>query len=111
MRIKLGIGLKRKRGNVPVTILAIGIFVVCVLAIISFIVANVHTRDDFLVVKYMEKINAEIEDYETYQDLGRVKSKVNLNGKTVIYQEHEETTGFLFWTKKRIAFSVEYPIN
>jgi len=100
----------KKKANIPVTILVIGVFVVCTLAIISFILSSINSRDSFLGVGLMEKINLQIEDYLVHQDIDAAKTTLE-NGKLFFYQEEEKASGYLFWKEKRIVFSVKYPAD
>ncbi len=99
-----------KRANIPVTILVIGIFAVCTLALLSFIISKVNFREHFVGVGLMEKMNSQIEDYSVHKDLGRVDIKINDKGERVFYQEKKKTYGILLWQKERVVFSVEYKI-
>lgn len=101
----------KKKANIPATILAIGVFVICIIAVISFILAKVHTRDDFLGIKLMEKINSQIEKYSFNQNLNEADIKKLDSGEIVFYQEMKKTTGFLFWEEEKVVFSVEYPVG
>jgi hypothetical protein len=90
-----------KRGDIPVTILVIGIFGVCTLAIISFLASGVKFSNSFDGVSVMEKINIQIEETSFYNQ--------PLNG---IYSEMNESYfspefGFN-WIKERTVFSVTY---
>ena len=44
-------------GNVPITILVIGIFAVCTLAISSFVISNISVSSDFIGINLIEKLN------------------------------------------------------
>ncbi len=80
-----------RRGDVPITILVIGVFVVCTLALLSFIYANVIMKKSFVGVDIMEKANSDIE-------------KNSLSN----YHDEEIDEGFWFWEKEKLIFSVEY---
>lgn len=100
-----------KKASIPITILVVGVFVVCTLAVISFILTKVHTKEDFAGVKMVEKINLQIEDFEVHKDLFRVDSKKLDSGERVLYLEKKKTSGFLWWKKEWVTFSVEYPLG
>jgi len=100
-----------KKANVPVTILVVGVFVVCTLAIISFVLAKSNTGEDFIGVKLVELVNSQFEDFLVHKDLSRVDTKKLDDGTRVLYLEQTKTTGFLFWQKERVVFSVEYPLG
>jgi len=98
-----------KKGNVPTTILVIGVFVVCLVALISFIVYILGVSGSFIGLGLVEKVNVQVEDYNFYHDLERVDARVEGNEVT-FYQEKIKTSGFLWWKKERVLFSVEYSV-
>ena len=48
--------LKNKRGDIPITILVIGILAICILAIFSFYSSDRNVKDDFSSVGVIEKV-------------------------------------------------------
>jgi len=80
-----------KRAEITITLLVIGVFVVCTLALISFISFKIVLRDSFVGVDLIEKVNSEIEEN-------------SLNN----HYEEEIDKGFWFWQRPRVVFSVEY---
>jgi hypothetical protein len=85
-----------KRGDLPVTILVIGVFGVCTLAILSFVYSSFLLHKSLVGVEIMEKANVQIESR-------------NLNH---FYLDKKVTKlspewGF-DWLKEKIIFSVEY---
>jgi hypothetical protein len=87
---------KDKRGDLPVAILIIGVFGVCILAIFSFMYSSFKIHQSFIGVEIMEKANVQIES----QDLNH------------FYLE-KKVTQFspewgLDWLKEKVIFSVEY---
>jgi hypothetical protein len=87
---------KNKRGDLPVTVLVIGVFVVCILAVFSFVYSSVKIQKSFIGVEIMEKANIQIES----QDLDHIYLY-----KTV--KKISPEWGFN-WLKDKIIFSVEY---
>jgi hypothetical protein len=87
---------KDKKGDLPVTILIIGVFAVCTLAILSFLYSSYQIHKSFVGVEITEKANVQIES----QNLGHfyLEKKVN---------ELSPEWGFN-WFKEKIVFSVEY---
>lgn len=85
-----------KRGDLPVTILVIGVFGVCTLAILSFVYSSFLLHKSLIGVEIIEKANVQIESR-------------NLNH---FYAEKKVTKispewGF-DWLKEQVIFSVEY---
>jgi len=97
----------KRKANIPITILVIGIFVVCTLALLSFIIFKISVRESFIGVALIEKVNSQIEDYKVYDDFNRVDTKLNDKGERVFYQEVKKSSGFLWWKNEKIVFSVE----
>ena len=99
--------MKHKKASIPITILVIGIFVVCTLALLSFVLFKISARESFVGVGLMEKMNLQIEDYLVHNDLSRVDTRLNDKGVRVFYQEEKKKFGFLWWGEEKIVFSVE----
>lgn len=98
----------RKKASIPVTILVLGIFTVCAIALLTFIIAKTHVRDTFIGVSLMEKMNAQIEEHGVNGNINLVDTRINDKGERVFYQEKTKSSGFLWWKKERVIFSVEY---
>ena len=90
---------KNKRGDIPVTILVIGVFVVCTLAILSFINSNLSISKTFVGTDLMEKANIDIE-------------RNQLTNYYIDYNVTKITPEFGFdWFNKKTIFSVQYTDN
>ena len=88
--------IRNTRGDIPVTLLVIGVFVVCALAMISFINAERTSEKTFIGVQIMEKVNIDIEkgnlDHHYVEDV-----------RTVVVPDWSFN-----WIRKKLVFSVEY---
>lgn len=99
------------KADVTVTMLVIGIFAVCTLALISFYQASVEVRNSFIGFNLVEKMNADIETYhfsqkEGLKNLPQIKTDA---GGNYLLEEKIKTTGWFPWTKKeKIVFSLKY---
>ena len=61
--------IKNKRADIPVTILVIGVFAICTLAILSFSIIDNKSKEGFNeAIEAIEEINSEIEKYEFYNN-------------------------------------------
>ena len=91
--------MKNKKGDIPITVLVIGVFVVCTLAILSFFHSTSLIRNSFVGIDVLEKANIEIEkdNLEEYHDDYNI---------TVISPEF----GF-DWLKEKTIFEVQYNSN
>ena len=85
-----------KRGDLPVTILIIGVFVVCTLALFSFIYSSYLINKSFVGVEVIENANIQIETHNLqhfYVEKNATKISPGWN---------------LNWIKEKTIFSVEY---
>ena len=87
--------IKNKRGDISTTILVIGVFLVCGIAIFSFVNSMIQTRNSFVGIGIVEKINMQAEE--------KVFNGENPNG---LHLEKNMTEGVLFWSKEVLLFSV-----
>jgi hypothetical protein len=88
--------VNNRRGDIPITILVIGIFGVCVLAIISFIYSNISLRNDLVGVDVVESVNNQIE-YLAFKGESLILPVQLINKRK-----------FLPFTKDELLFSVKY---
>ena len=58
------------RGDVTILVLIIGIFLVCVIAVVSFWNADNKFKNNFYGINMMEQVNADVEQFYTYINLG-----------------------------------------
>lgn len=103
--------IKNKKGDIPITILVIGVFAVCGLAILSFLNSTIQIKNSFFGIDLMEKINLQIEEYAINKNLTNLDVKIE-NGEKFLYQERNITKlspelGF-HWLKEKSMFSVKY---
>lgn len=93
--------MKNKQGDIPITILVIGIFAVCMLAILSFIHASVGLRNSFIGIDVVENTNNQIE-FKDFQN----------EDFNYFYQERNKTHASFDYIgrgfKDEILFSVDY---
>ncbi len=88
-----------KRGDLPVTILVIGVLVVCTLAFVSFLHSSSKVGKVFQGIDLIEEANAKIEagNLDTFY----IEKKVNKFSPSF---EGEDFS----WKKEKIILSVEY---
>lgn len=60
-----------KSGNIPITILVIGVFAICGIAIFSFYLSESKTKIDSAPVQLIEKLNSFKEEISFYKNLGK----------------------------------------
>jgi len=81
-----------KKGDLSVTLLVIGVFVVCTLAMVLFFVSGVQDSKSFVKVGLIEKLNSRIEQGDSTVD-GTGK---NPEGKEVPYLEEKSILNPMF---------------
>mgnify|MGYP000349677321 CR=1 FL=1 len=75
---------KNRRGEIPITILVLGVIAICGLALLSFVITNSETNAKLQSVAVMKKINCEIEKYEFYKNKFDVeKAKELIDAKDI----------------------------
>ncbi len=104
---------KSKKADIPITILTLGVLVICALAIVSFVVSQKWGREDVLGIKAVEAVNSDIEKFHFYLNAGFSKEEAaeKINAKIdgdylIIGKEEFRKTWFGFKQEKFI--SVEY---
>jgi hypothetical protein len=101
--------IKNKRADVPITLLTIGIFAICVLAILSFYFSNKELEESFIEVSLIEQINSEMEKYLFYEKVG-----INENEIQDILEIKIDETGNKYLSleklgrKEKVLFFVKY---
>ncbi len=85
-----------RRGDVPITILVIGVFAVCTLALFSFSFSVGSFNKSFSNLEILEKANIQIE-----------KSPQNYYYDEIVKEEFSLNLDFDFF-KEIVVFSVEY---
>ncbi len=86
-----------RRGDIPITVLVIGIILICCFAILSFLSSTIKAKDSFIGINLVEKLNSQIEE--------KISNNENPAG---LYVEKRVTRGFLFWSQEVLLFSAEY---
>ena len=74
--LKNNLKIASKRGDVPISVLVLGTFAICALALISFYASSVFVENTFFGPDLVEQINSNTNEYNFY------KSK-NLNAQEI----------------------------
>jgi hypothetical protein len=106
---------KNKKGDVPVTILVIGVFAICSLALLTFFISDFKITNSFVSFEVMEKMNSQIDEYKYYKSEGVSEKKIQgyyrileENGRSYLYLE--KYSSGIFGNEKKLLFSVRYPV-
>ncbi len=74
--------MRNKRGDIPITILVVGVILICALAILSFLSSSFKLEKSFADVTIMEDFNVKIEEYTFYKNQGvsneEIKNALNI---------------------------------
>ncbi len=99
------------KADVTVTMLVIGVFAVCTLALISFYQSSVEVRNSLVGFNLMEKMNSDLESLHFTQkdSLKNIPVIRTDAGGDYLLEEKIETTGWFPWTKRtKTVFSLKY---
>ena len=109
----------KSRGNIPIVLLVIGVFAVCSLALLTFLIADFRTNNSFVGVGMMFQLQEDLDEYAflVQQNVSSsfLEQRYNLteiNGQKSFYRE-ELMGGALFKkgaSKGDLLFSVQYPV-
>jgi len=69
-----------KRADIPITILVIGVILVCAVALFSFISSTINTRNSFTGVGLVEQMSAQVEqaDFYSLQGFSEIKQESDI---------------------------------
>lgn len=102
--------LKNKRGDIPITILVIGVVGVCILTIFSFINFSGHTRETFVGPGLIETIYS-IQEENNLKNIQSFQEVVGYEGYNlkIIFDENNQFPINGTYTKKgKVLVSIEY---
>jgi len=113
--------LKNKKGDIAITLLVMGVFAVCSLALLTFFISDFTISNSFVGIDMVHKLNSQIDEYDFYASRGISDESLKIifgndlieeSGKKYFY--HEKTfKRFKLWKLKYeeiILFSVKYEI-
>ncbi len=96
--------IQNKRADIPITILVLGVFVICALAVTSFMIFKIEGSKDSLGVELFQEINTDIEKFNFYQntDFSSIESAEKINAtisRNQLIIEKNNTKIFVRYTK------------
>jgi len=71
--------INNKRGDIPITILVIGVVMVCTLALISFFSSSLKVRNSFVGIGLVEKLDSQIEENSFYGTVSSTETETDLS--------------------------------
>lgn len=105
-----------KKGDVPITVLVLGVFVICSLALLSFYASSFNVGKSFEGVDLTEKMNSKINEYNFYKSQGLSDDQI----KEILIEEDFEFEGGFFeietvdeawlWGEDEFLFSINYSL-
>jgi flagellar basal body-associated protein FliL len=110
-----------KRADVAITILVIGVFAICALAIISFILFNQQVQNNFVTTDTIENLSSNLETFYFYVNIGLSnqdaanKIGAQLQGNQLILTAEQDQSpswiSFLSTKKQPMILSVKYIVD
>ncbi|HKL24096.1 MAG TPA: hypothetical protein VJ912_02055 [Candidatus Nanoarchaeia archaeon] len=86
---------KNKRGDIPTTLLVIGVIAICGLAIFVFINSLGQTKDSFHYIGEIEKAKMKIEK----ESLNKYHDEINKSNIRLDFND---------WKEEKMVFSIDY---
>lgn len=113
---------KGKKGDIPITILTLGVLILCILALLSFIYSLFQFKKSFEGVGSIDEISSKIEGYDFYkEDIGTSKEelgnmfdlKTESDGRKYFYVEKKGRTfdSLDGWINEKVLISIKYPVD
>jgi len=100
---KLAIVSFNKRGDIPITILVIGVFAICAVAMLSFISSSIKIKDSFVGISKVEEANLKIETNLINNLPANFNFPLKIEGTRWVWSWNP-----LALRKKIILFSIDY---
>ena len=114
------IKIKSKKGDLPITLLVIGIFALLAFALLTFFIADFKTSNSFVSIDVMQKINSMADEYLFYKNQGMDEATLELIfgenitedfGRRYFYSEVSIDEGIPFISEKKVLlFSIRYQV-
>lgn len=110
---------RNKKGDLPVTLLVLGIFALCGFALLTFFISDFKTNNSFVGISVLQKINSNADQYLFYKNQGISQENLvkffNLTeeyGRKYFYKEESPTSGGVLGIggKPELLFSVKYQV-
>lgn len=104
-----------KRGDVSITILVIGVFAVCTLAILSFLFYTQLSQGSFVNTETFENLYSQMENFYFYVNSGlsveesAQKIGAQIDGNKLILNAQQNESGIFTSTKKLL--SIQYIVD
>jgi hypothetical protein len=109
-----------KKSSVPVTILVVGVFVLCAFALYTFFVSEFKFSNSFVVIDFVRQANFQTDEFLYYLNSGVSEERAisyfpsisKINGGYMYGHSFDENIlkpSFSFdWTKKIKLFEIKY---
>tara|TARA_Y100000034_G_scaffold101437_1_gene125754 strand:- start:540 stop:875 length:336 start_codon:yes stop_codon:yes gene_type:complete len=84
--------IKNKHGDIPVTILVIGVFAICIMAIFSFFYSTSNIKENFVGIGLIENINSIEEEIRFYESIEKTPKEIIgfLDGDAVVDEDNKD---------------------
>lgn len=112
---------RNKKGDIAITLLVVGVFAVCSLALLTFFISDFKVGNSFVGIDKVHKLNSDLDAYEFYKSEGISEESLNTifrdsilekNEKKYFYQEksYSKFSFTKFKQEEVLLFSVQYEI-
>ena len=110
--------VKNRKGDIPITVLVIGVFGVCALAMLTFLISDFSIGNSFVGIGIMQQLNSNVDEYLFYENVGVPQESLDLMFNYIeedsikyFYEEKTYTPFSLFGEPEEVLlFSVQYPV-
>lgn len=96
--------MKNKKGDIPITILVLGIVAVCILAIVSFNVSLLKVQKNF-DIQIVKEINLIKEKADFYGNLGFSKEETD----SVLNIKYDSQGRYILLARESISVRYDFP--
>ncbi|MDP2628751.1 MAG: hypothetical protein Q8P15_02550 [Nanoarchaeota archaeon] len=96
--------MKNKKGDIPITILVLGIVAVCILAIVSFYASSWKVQKNF-DIQIVEEINLIKEKADFYSNLGFTKEEID----SALNIKYDSQGRYILLAREGISVRYDFP--
>lgn len=107
--------IKNKRGDIPITILVLGTFAICTLALVSFFASSAFVGESFTEIDLMEQMSSKINEHSFYQSqdfsddqIRQILKEEDFYVEKDYFMINKTNEAFWFWQEDEFLFSVKF---
>ena len=96
--------IKNKRGDIPVTILVLGVVAICILAILSFFISSFEMKKNF-DIQIVKEAKLAREKFDVYTTLGFTKEEID----SALNVEYDQQGRYILLQRGSMSVRYELP--